>query len=276
MKRHLILLSAVLIVIFACNNTTEKKDNLQKLLDKQVNYKDTTINIPCIEPFIQITSIGNVDIEYSQGEYNIQATGSPEVIPLLETSFDSGILTIGMKNETVVELSTIKNKQNIRLLITSPELKYLALCGNGNFESNGIIETELFQVGNFASGIITIDSLKCNIFKFENNDIGKAIFKNVECKTTNISTFGTSKTDITIKAQKDISVYTGGESTIAMNAKTNRLEILANNNSKGEFDIKCANLEVFAKNQSSLSLKGATKNKKINKDYGCKIDTFLN
>lgn len=271
MKRHHILFLAVFIVLYACNSQTENLHNSQ---DKQAGRKDTTINIPCIEPFFQITNIGNVDIEYSQGEYNLQAIGSPEVIPLLETSFDSGVLTIGMQNETVVELSTIRNKQNIRLLITAPELKYLALCGNGNFKSNGTIETELFQAGNFASGTITIDSLKCDIFKFENNDIGKAIFNNAECNTANIATFGTSKTNITIKAQKDISTYSGGESAIVMNAKAERLEILAKNNSKSKYDMECGDLIVIAQNHANLSLKGTAKNKTINKEYGCKIEIF--
>lgn len=272
MKRFNISFFAILIImLYACNSYTNKTEDFQ---NKHITHKDTTINIPCIEPFIQITSIGNVDIEYSQGEYNLQAIGSPEVIDLLETTFDSGVLTVGMQNETVVELSTIRNKQNIRLLITSPELKYLALCGNGNFKSNGTIKTELFQAGNFASGTITIDSLKCNILKFENNDIGEAVFNNVECNTTNIATFGTTKTNITIKAQKDISVYAGGESTIVMNAQTEHLEILANNNSKGEYNMECVNLDVIAQNQANMSLKGTAENKKINKEYGCCIEAF--
>lgn len=271
MKRHHILFLTAFIVLYACNSKT---DDLNKSQDKQASHKDTTIHIPCIEPFIQITSIGNVDIEYSQGEYNLQATGSPEVIALLETSFDSGVLTIGMQNETIVELSTIRNKQNILLSITSPELKYLALCGNGNFDSSGVIETEQFQVGNLASGSITIDSLKCNIFKYENNDIGKATFNNVDCSTCNIATFGTSKTKISINAQKGISVYAGGESAMEMDAKTKYLEILANNNSNGEYNIECVYLEVFAKGQSNISLKGTTKNKNINKEYGCNIEMF--
>ena len=271
MTRSNILALIIITILNSCNGTPEKYIHQQ---DKKKQTNDTTINIPCIEPFIQITSIGNVDIEYAKGEYGIQATGYSDVIDLLETTFDSGILTIGMRNETRIELSTIKSKQNIRLYITSPELKYLAICGNGNFTSNGIIQTESFQTGNFASGRILIDSIKCNNFKFESNDIGNTTVNHVHCNHANISTFGSSETNITLDAQKNISLFTGGNSTNNIKAETELLEIFSSNKSTGIFDIECTDLNVIAKNNSTLTFKGRTKNKNFKKDFGCKIDLF--
>lgn len=268
MNRLHILFFAIISVLYACNSNT---DDLHKLQDQQANLKDTTISIPCLGPFIQITSIGNVNIEYSQGEYCLQATGSPELIALLNTSFDSGVLTIGMKNEAAVELSTMRKKQNIRLSISSPELKSMSICGNGDFKSSGLIKTENFQAGNLGSGNICIDSLDCRNFRFDNNNIGKALFNNVKCNSAIISTFGKTETNMSINAQTDISILSGENSKTNMDLVSGFIEILTTSDCVGEYNVECEKLNVIAEDNSNLTFKGDFKQKTIKKGRGCDI-----
>jgi hypothetical protein len=271
MNKKCITIVVSLITLFSCNNASETTTSSKSLTLHEAYQKDTCINIPCFEEFIQVTSIGNVDIEYKQGEYSIVAVGNPEVISLLDASFDSGILTVGMKNETRVELSTIKNKQNIKLLVSSPELKYMSICGNGNFHSKGTLKTKLFHTGNLGSGKIVIDTLICDILKIENSNIGEAHFNYADCSSAFISAFGTTETMLHLNAKEEISIYTGENCHMEINAKSPHIEIYTNNNTKGEFDIECEKLNVISKDNSSIILKSVAKEKSIQKDYGCKV-----
>lgn len=254
----------ITLFIVACDNSNTAKLTVSTSYD---NEKDTTIVFPCFEKFTSITSIGNVDIEYKQGEYNIEAFGNANVIEMLDISFDSGVLTVGMLNETKVELSPIKNKQKITLYVSSPELKFLSLCGNGNFTSKKNIKAELFHCGIFSSGTIKIDSLECGDFKFENNDVGSATLKHVVCNNAAISTYGTTKTDVQLYTSNDIYIHNGGNSTIQVYAKSTNVDLSLNNNANGKYDVDCSTLNVNSWDKSSLSIKGIYKNKNIRKSH---------
>lgn len=270
MKKYSLIISIITILLQGCDNINNTKNTVVVPNDIKAT-KDTTVIIPCYEDFIQITSIGNVDIEYTQGEYLIKAIGDLDIINLLDITFDSGIMTVGMLNETKIELSTIKNKQNIKLYVSSPELKYMSICGNGNFKSTNKIKTELFQCGNFSSGSIDIDSLECVTFKFENNDIGNASFQHIKCDNAIVSAFGTTKTSMNLHAQKETSIYIGGNSITRFDVRTTIIDIMSNNNSKGDYNIECSNINVNARNNSSLSIKGTYKQKGIKQEHGCDV-----
>ncbi len=267
-------LLAVLLTCSSCNNTSGNKKESPAASKAPAKVNIQTRPLPCNDEFIQITSIGSVNIVYTQGDYKIEATGDSALIDMVTLTFDSGILTVGMNGEQLPEIPT-PTLNSVTLNISSPELKYLSICSNGGFRSTGTIETQNFIAGNLGSGEMVLDSIVCERFKYENNHGGSTTINYVGCDNAIYSAFGTSSNNITLNASESVDILSRANSTIEANVKADEVIITSNNDSKGTYTLQGKSVKAITTDFAEITLNGTTKTRNIKNSIGSKITDNL-
>ncbi len=183
MKKLYLLSLSALILLCSCKGKNTEKDTSEKgasVVSKKANIIKKPLYITA--DFNQITSLGGIDIIYTQGDYNIEAEGDSVILNCIEVSTDSGILTLNLTTDRNKDLNVYEGKQNIKVHISSPDLKCVALCSSGDFKSKGMWENENIELGVIGSGGFELDSVKCNNFKYEATGDGDTRINNLESK----------------------------------------------------------------------------------------------
>lgn len=181
MKKQIIIPLA-LAILCSCNSnnntSNSKKDTAQNVSTSKTSRRQVTIT----DGFNQITSLGGIDIIYNQGDYNIELEGDSTLFNSVKAIAESGILTLYFSTDNNPELNYYGNERKLTAHISSPDLKCVALCSNGNFKSESKWKIDELSLGIIGSGNFDLDSVECNIFKYEATGDGNATFKHIDSK----------------------------------------------------------------------------------------------
>lgn len=188
MNKRAALLITLCLLIFVCackkqnssaSHSTESSSNASTSVS-QVKKKGSVkkIAVPVMQDFYSITSIGSIDIVFTQGDKpSIDVEGDSTLLPFLKTGIDSGVLSISLENQANPNISHYEGRYDITAYITCPNLYIVALCRSGCFKSVGKWETE--ENVNFAAystGSFDVENLKCKTFRMESRGEDKSTF----------------------------------------------------------------------------------------------------
>jgi len=257
MKVKNIIYSALLLAtITACSEKqkeTTKPDVPQKSEENVTISKQTII---CDQPFMQITHIGTMDIEYTKGDYKIELEGDSTLFPSIMTEFDSGTLTIGLNGENNIDIHAYGSSVPLKVHISSPELRLLAICNKGSFHAASIANNEEMQIGNIGTGNVVIDSLSCKSVLFKGEDSGH--IKIGECNTESLRM--TLNRNSSIEGNFNVNgnsvlTFTGGAKA-DIKCKGDGIELQALDKVDVNLDVDCKNLNVETYGTGNISLNG--------------------
>ena len=154
-------------------------------------------DIPVSQPFYQITNLSSIDIEVVNGPCHVEAIGDSLLISSLSFECDGGGLTVTMLSTAIPGLNKFKAKSSqTHLVISCPELRILANCGNGNIYSHEPLHTTQLHVGGMSAGRIQIDTLYCHSLKWEQGQQTEGAFGFVKCNDAMFLCYGTSTTSV--------------------------------------------------------------------------------
>ncbi len=256
-------------LLCACNTTPKQDSTPVKQEGNKVNIQ--TRQLPCNREFIQIINMGSADIVYTQGDYQIEATGDSTLLDILQMSFDSGTLTINMNGEAQSDITPLATMRNVRINISSPQLNYLTTCGSGSFQSVGTISADNFQASITGVGEMKLDTIQCEKFKMENNYTGQAELTHLDCHTAVITAFGNSTITADITAEEEVNVLTGTNGKAEITANTNKIIINASGKCCGTYNVNCQTLRAYAAELAEITLNGVAKDSKTKSAIGSKI-----
>lgn len=173
MKKSTILLVFFAFLSIACQNEQNKK--LVSITDNHVMEDSSSINnvvkrdIPVTMDFFQITNISAVDIVFNVGPFKVWEEGDSSMLNNLSYEFDGGVLTVTTPMEANNDMTSFATYDNIKVHVSCPELKTVAVCATGGFVCHDTIQTDIFQMGGMVKGNIDIDKIKCRQFRYESN-----------------------------------------------------------------------------------------------------------
>ncbi len=175
---------AAALVLCSCNNGgTENSENDKDSTKVAVNTakkKIVKLPFPITDNFNHITSIGGIDIVYTQGDYHIEVEGDSALLQHIQAEVESGVLTINIRGERNKDINIYEGKYNVTAYISSPDLKCVAICSTGNFTSKGLWEVDDIELGTIGTGAFNIDSICCATFKYQSTGTGDATFNYLE------------------------------------------------------------------------------------------------
>ena len=198
MRYRTIAALTVLLLCASCQHITKKELEQTKgaetgqLVKNPKNIIRKHISIP--SEFNYLTNLGCVDIIYTQGNYDIEVEGDSALMNYLETNFDSNLLTVSIKSDGNSDLNLYGNTSNVKMYISSPNLRCVSVCGNGNFESRGTWRSEDIQLGMIGTGSMKLTNVECNTFSLQSTD-GES-FSIANLKADDAAIFSTSTAHI--------------------------------------------------------------------------------
>lgn len=288
MNRSLVLNSAkevglvaiVALTIMSCGqNTTEKPtEKLAEEADTVQQVKEPAVvrqSIPFSGTFTQINNMGSIDVEYSVGEYCIEAEGPAELVKLVKVTVDSGTLTVTYNYDNNPDINVFKRSgASVKVYAKAPFLRIVSTCGTGSFHSKGKMEAEEFMAGTLATGNIQFDTLVCHgPFRYESKNVGQGSFKCLvtEQKADFINE-GTGSIEVaSLMAKGDVLVNHNGQSTTKIHGTAPSVEVWSFEQGNVSLDMDVDDLTIKAFDQSDVQFKGTYKSKTLKQDESARI-----
>lgn len=227
MKRQIII---PLALSFLCscgnNNAGSNKESKQEKKESKRNIVRQPLRL--LGDFTQITSLGGIDIVYTQGSYNCEIEGDSASISHVRADVESGILTMYFTSDNNPEMLCYENKQSITAYISTPDLNCVALCSTGNFSTTSKWKQDNIELGIIGTGSFNLDSIECNTFKYEATGDGDATFKHIDSKGSIMFTC-MSKSNVKADINTDLIVATTQSGEINLTGKAKKKDISATN-----------------------------------------------
>lgn len=238
MKRLTTLLFSTLLLC-GCGQTAQKnqaKNENKKTANKTesarpANIVKKHINVP--SNFSYITNLGSVDIYYRQGEYNIEVEGDSLTLTHLVADFDSGVLTVSTRLDNYSDINRYGNTSNIKMYVSTPELKCVSICANGGFEALSPIQTNDLQLGVIGTGHLKFDKVRCTTISLQSNNSGPIVIKQLYAE--------------------DVTLLSRSNATISLGLDVNNLVVM--NEAKQKITLTGKAQNVAIKNPTDQNLK---------------------
>ena len=219
MKKQIIIpLALTLMCSCGGSNTGKVTETKQNTSETPQNIKKMPLKMS--GDFNQITSLGGIDIIYSQGDYNCTIEGDSIALSQVKADVESGILTLYAQTDNNPDINCYGTSQNIKAYISAPFLKCVAICAAGNFSSVGKWKAESLELGVIGTGSFDLDTIECNTFKYEATGEGNATIKHINSKESIMFTC-MSKSDVNanINTNQVTAVTQSGKITLTGTAK---------------------------------------------------------
>ncbi len=153
MKAKLLLLPLAAAILQACNTESATK----------VNTKPENRNI-AVESFTDISIEGSHNVYYMQGNNtSVKVSGCTDDINRMNIYCKNNTLHISRKSKNFSILSLLTNPKNdIKVYITSPNIRGVYIAGSGSFYAQNNIDTDQMTAKVTGSGNIEMKDIICN------------------------------------------------------------------------------------------------------------------
>lgn len=227
MRNRIFTIIAALLTLTACHqrsstDTPSASGTSEGGQTAQQQRKVIRRAIPIPSDFNHITNLGSVDIIYTQGNYNIDVEGDSATLNYLDVNFDCNVMTTSLKSDASPHLNHYGNTSNVKMYVSCPDLKCVAIVGNGGFESRATWRTEDLQLGSMGSGPMKLSEVECTTFSLQTSDMGDISIAHL--KADDASIFSTSSAHIEADIQvNNMTVLNEGKQTIKLTGTANRV-----------------------------------------------------
>ena len=205
MKKSALLLVFFAFLTMACQNEQNKKqeDNNDKQNVGLSKSKKNVVkrDIPVTMDFFQITNISAMDVIFTVGPFRVWEEGDSALLNNLSYEFDGGILTITTPMEANNDMTSFAKYNDIKVHVSCPELKAVAVCATGGFVCHDTIQTESFQMGGMVKGNIDVDKVDCKQFRYESNGSTLLNVGEVQCDECVVISTGEGIININVDAK---------------------------------------------------------------------------
>ena len=174
--KKIIFISLAALSLASCNLITINDQALRKMLKEgiedgsiSVNYGGNgkhsikasdnvvTRDYP-VELFNSVCCNVPCDIEFTEGEPSLSITTSDNIHDIIVVTSKDGRLEISSDGG----ISSFKNLQKFKALISAPQLNGLTINGAGDFEADHGIVTDGLEIEISGAGDVEINGLKCS------------------------------------------------------------------------------------------------------------------
>ncbi len=229
MKQILMSITAIAVLVFGTNACA------QRTIKSSKNYVTKEVKA---SNFNAIRVQGSPDVVYTQSDkVGIQIYGSDNIVDLLETTVDNGVLTVKFKSNT-----SIMNSGKFEVRASSPHLNKVHVQGSGDVTlANGIKGEDNLEVSIQGSGDIDGTNISCDNISISVQ--GSGDIKLSRITSSNVTATVAGSGDIDINGSCSSAVY-----SVAGSGDISAADLKADNVSakvSGSGDIKCHATQVL-------------------------------
>lgn len=155
-------------------------------------------------------SVGNgisADMILTQGsEYKVEYEGESNLLDHIEFKLHNNALDINNKHEN----RWIQNTKPIKIYVTMPTLKAIALGGSGSVRSTNDFNTDKMKIAIGGSGDVSVSGV-ANELKIAIGGSGDCDLKNLKCQKAKISIGGSGDCNVNVSDELDVAIAGSGD-----------------------------------------------------------------
>lgn len=268
MKKSTLLLVFFAFLSIACHNEQNKTQdaNTDKQGGEQSNSKNNVVkrDIPVTMDFFQITNISAADVVFTVGPYKVWEEGDSTLLNNIGYEFDGGVLTVTTPMEANNDMTSFATYDNVKVHVSCPELKTVAVCATGGFVCHDTIQTDIFQMGGMVKGNIDIDKVKCNKFRYESNGSTLMNLGDIQCEECVVISTGDGIINMNVEADEKAYFDIKSLTTANLTVNSKHIEGLIETKKEVNMDINTKLLELSI-TEGNVNLSGKAEKQNIRK-----------
>lgn len=134
-----------------------------------------------LKGFERIEQLGSLDVKYAQADsFSVRVEAPVKVLNDVETYVTGNKLVVRMKGEGKLINLGVSDADDVTVFVTSPDFLGIELKGSGDFESNGLVDTDNLDITLNGSGDIKFDDIICDRINVSLVGSGDVDVKNVK------------------------------------------------------------------------------------------------
>jgi len=100
-----------------------------------------------LKGFERIEQLGSLDVKYAQADsFSVRVEAPVKVLDDVETYVTGNKLLVRMKGEGKLLNLGISDADGVTVFVTSPDFLGIELKGSGDFEANGLVDTDNLDI----------------------------------------------------------------------------------------------------------------------------------
>ena len=116
-----------------------------------------------LKGFERIEQLGSLDVKYAQADsFSVRVEAPVKVLDDVETYVTGNKLVVRMKGEGKLLNLGVSDADGVTVFVTSPDFLGIELKGSGDFEANGLVDTDNLDITLSGSGDIRFDDIICD------------------------------------------------------------------------------------------------------------------
>ena len=185
-----VLAVSLLVLMASCASCTIRTSRTFRAEDSK--SKEVSLKVPSFE---RLNISGNFDVFYRQGDKaSVRLVGNERQIEMADVRSDGETLRIGVKK---LSLGTFRSYPKI--YVTSPDLIEVSLTGNGDFDAEGLVDSDHLSITLTGNGDIDFQDIICDRLDLQLTGNGDIDVKHVVCDVLNLQLTGNG--DISVKGR---------------------------------------------------------------------------
>lgn len=170
---------------------------------------------------IELKTIGNV--HYSQADTtSLRIVGPERAIKDIAVKIEGGVLKIDYTRRS--ELFNIRDREDIDIYVTSPDLTAIDVCGSGDVEVEGHLDTDMLTLMLRGAGDIDIDNMICDTLNVTLLGAGSIEVGSVDCQSSAITLKGVGDVEVNYAACDYVWCSLMGVGNVELSGNVGRLE----------------------------------------------------
>lgn len=278
MKNPTLLILLTVFFTLSCTDGNKNGDKVSKNETKNdsnvSNRKIVQRDIPVTMDFFQITNLSSANVVFTNGPFRVYEEGDSAHLNTVGYEFDGGVLTITTPMEANNDMASFSSNEALKIHVSCPELKTVAVCATGGFECHDTIRTQFFQMGGLVKGHIDVDCIIADRVRYESNGSTLLNIGAVECDECVLISTGDGILNLNVEARNNAYLDMKNESQMNINVKAPLIEGLFD--SKGDIDMNVntddLQLSVIAGN---VNIAGTAKKQNIRKGQLAVVNNAL-
>ena len=141
--------------------------------------------------FERIELLGSLDVKYQQGDsFSVNVDAPVKVLKDVETTVEGNKLVVKMKGEGKFLNLGVSDADDVTVYVTSPDFLGVELKGSGDFECQGLLDTDNLDITLNGSGDIKFADIICDRVNVSLVGSGDVDVKNVKTQRADVSLVG--------------------------------------------------------------------------------------
>ncbi len=191
--------------------------------------------------FERIVLQGSLDVKYRQTDsFMVKVEGPVEVIKDVETRVEGNVLKIRMKDEGKFLRFRLSDNDDVTVYVSSPDFLGVTLQGSGDFDCQGLLDTDNLDIEVQGSGDIEFDNIICDKVDVSVLGSGDVELKRVKAQQSKNEVVGSGEIKIHYDNSGDVqsTIIGSGDITLSGQVKRSSYDV------RGSGDMKTRELTI--------------------------------